>query len=88
MAFFTHDGCQLHYEDYGHGTPLLLVHGLGSSTLDWESQIPVLSPLYRVIVIDLRGHGRSDKPDEHYSIAGFAEDVAAPCIWWASPWEA
>ncbi|OYT94137.1 MAG: 3-oxoadipate enol-lactonase, partial [Pseudomonas sp. PGPPP3] len=73
----THDGCQLHYEDYGHGTPLLLVHGLGSSTLDWESQIPVLSPLYRVIVIDLRGHGRSDKPDEHYSIAGFAEDVAA-----------
>ena len=77
MAFFTHDGCQLHYEDYGHGTPLLLVHGLGSSTLDWESQIPVLSPLYRVIVIDLRGHGRSDKPDEHYSIAGFAEDVAA-----------
>ena len=44
MAFFTHDGCQLHYEDYGHGTPLLLVHGLGSSTLDWESQIPVLSP--------------------------------------------
>lgn len=77
MAFFTHDGCQLHYEDYGHCTPLLLVHGLGSSTLDWESQIPVLSPLYRVIVIDLRGHGRSDKPDEQYSIAGFAEDVAA-----------
>lgn len=77
MAFFSHDGCQLHYEDYGHGTPLLLVHGLGSSTLDWESQIPVLSPRYRVIAIDLRGHGRSDKPDEHYSIAGFAEDVAA-----------
>ena len=77
MPFFDYDGCQLHYEDYGHGTPLLLVHGLGSSTLDWESQIPVLSPRYRVIAIDLRGHGRSDKPDEHYSIAGFAEDVAA-----------
>lgn len=29
MAYFEHDGCNLHYEEYGHGTPLLLVHGLG-----------------------------------------------------------
>ena len=41
MSYFDNDGCQLHYEDYGHGTPLLLVHGLGSSTRDWEYQIPV-----------------------------------------------
>ena len=44
MAYFEHEGCNLHYEEYGHGTPLLLVHGLGSSTLDWEKQIPALSP--------------------------------------------
>ena len=30
MAYFEHEGCNLHYEEYGHGTPLLLVHGLGS----------------------------------------------------------
>jgi pimeloyl-ACP methyl ester carboxylesterase len=77
MSFFDFDGCQLHYEDYGHGAPLLLVHGLGSSTLDWEEQTAVLAAHYRVIAIDLRGHGRSEKPVEHYSIAGFAEDVAA-----------
>jgi 3-oxoadipate enol-lactonase len=77
MSFFDYDGCQLHYEEYGHGAPLLLVHGLGSSTLDWEFQTAVLAAHYRVIVLDLRGHGRSDKPVEHYSIAGFAEDVAA-----------
>lgn len=77
MSFFDYDGCQLHYEEYGHGAPLLLVHGLGSSTLDWEFQTAVLAAHYRVIALDLRGHGRSDKPIEHYSIAGFAEDVAA-----------
>jgi 3-oxoadipate enol-lactonase len=77
MSFFDYDGCQLHYEDYGHGAPLLLVHGLGSSTLDWEEQTAVLAAHYRVIAIDLRGHGRSDKPVEHYSIAGFSEDLVA-----------
>lgn len=77
MSYFQNVGCQLHYEDYGHGMPVLLVHGLGSSTRDWEYQIPALTTHYRVIVIDVRGHGRSDKPQEPYSIAVFAEDVAA-----------
>ncbi|MCY1283800.1 3-oxoadipate enol-lactonase 2 [compost metagenome] len=77
MSYFDYQGCQLHYEAYGHGAPLLLIHGLGSSTLDWEYQIPALSAHYQVIVLDVRGHGRSDKPRERYSIAGFAEDVAA-----------
>lgn len=77
MSYFENDGCQLHYEDYGRGMPVLLVHGLGSSTRDWEYQIPALAARYRVIAIDVRGHGRSDKPRERYSIAAFADDVAA-----------
>lgn len=77
MAFFEHDGCSLHYEEYGQGSPLLLVHGLGSSCQDWEYQIPALTAHYRVIVMDVRGHGRSDKPDERYSIPGFTADVVA-----------
>lgn len=77
MPYFDNDGCQLHYEDHGHGAPLLLVHGLGSSTRDWEYQIPVLSRHYRVLALDVRGHGRSDKPREAYRIADFADDVAA-----------
>lgn len=77
MPYFDNDGCQLHYEQYGHGAPVLLVHGLGSSTRDWEYQIAELAAHYRLIAVDLRGHGRSDKPRERYSIAGFAEDVAA-----------
>lgn len=77
MPYFDNDGCQLHYEDYGHGQPLLLVHGLGSSTNDWEYQIPALSQHYRVLALDVRGHGRSDKPREAYQISDFADDAAA-----------
>lgn len=77
MPYFDHDGCQLHYEESGQGSPLLLLHGLGSSNLDWEYQTAALASRYRVIAMDMRGHGRSDKPDERYSMAGFATDVAA-----------
>ncbi len=77
MAHFEHDGCSLHYEEYGQGPPLLLLHGLGSSCRDWEYQIPVLAEQYRVIAMDMRGHGRSGKPRERYSIRGFAGDVEA-----------
>ncbi|MES2818367.1 MAG: alpha/beta hydrolase [Pseudomonadota bacterium] len=76
MPYFDCDGCQLHYEEFGQGAPVLLLHGLGSSTLDWEYQTQVLAARYRVIALDLRGHGRSDKPVEAYSMAGFASDVA------------
>ncbi|MGU9805534.1 UNVERIFIED_CONTAM: alpha/beta fold hydrolase [Pseudomonas sp. CM11] len=77
MAYFAHEDCNLHYEEYGHGAPLVLVHGLGSSTRDWEKQIPVLSAHYRLIVVDVRGHGRSDKPRGPYSIEGFSADLIA-----------
>lgn len=77
MSYFEHAGCQLHFEDYGQGTPLLLVHGLGSSIRDWEYQLPALSARHRLIALDVRGHGRSGKPREAYSIKAFADDVAA-----------
>ena len=77
MAFFEHDGCSLHYEEYGQGTPVLLLHGLGSSGLDWEYQIPALAARHRVITLDISGHGRPDKPRERYSLKGFsAKDQA------------
>ncbi|MFX5610710.1 alpha/beta hydrolase, partial [Acinetobacter baumannii] len=57
--------------------PVLLLHGLGSSARDWEYQLPALLGRYRLLVPDLRGHGRSGKPRGGYSMAGFAEDCAA-----------
>jgi 3-oxoadipate enol-lactonase len=65
-----------YYEINGSGDPLLLIHGLGSSTRDWEFNQPALSKKYRIITYDVRGHGQSDKPPGPYSIADFAADAA------------
>jgi len=71
------NGCQFHYTDQGSGPPLLLLHGLGSSERDWEYQIPALTPHYRVLCLDSRGHGQSEKGGAGYSIALFAADCLA-----------
>lgn len=70
------NGIHLYYEVQGTGTPLLFIHGLGSSTEDWEPQVREFSRSHRVLTCDLRGHGRSDKPPGPYSIPMFAADVA------------
>ncbi|MFX0032926.1 MAG: alpha/beta fold hydrolase [Candidatus Hodarchaeota archaeon] len=67
---------EMYYELAGEGDPLLLIHGLGSSTRDWEYQVPVFSQKYQVITIDLRGHGKSDKPKGPYNMRMFAGDIA------------
>jgi 3-oxoadipate enol-lactonase len=71
------NGITLHYTDDGEGDVVLLIHGLGSSSADWELQLPVLTSRYRVIAVDLRGHGESSKPAGPYSLAMFAGDAAA-----------
>ncbi len=65
----------IYYEVTGQRTPLALIHGLGSSTRDWERQVPVFSERYQVITFDVRGHGQSAKPPGPYSIALFASDT-------------
>jgi 3-oxoadipate enol-lactonase len=66
----------MYYEEYGQGQPILLIHGLGSSTADWERQIPAFSNQYKVIAFDMRGHGQSEKPQGPYSMSLFASDAA------------
>jgi len=66
----------LHYETNGHGPALVLIHGLGSSTRDWEHQIPSFAHDHQVITFDLRGHGQSDKSAGPYSIPMFSADLA------------
>ncbi|MEJ2738596.1 MAG: alpha/beta fold hydrolase, partial [Dehalococcoidia bacterium] len=75
MPFKRINDIDIYYEEHGEGEPLLLIHGLGSSTRDWELQVPVLSEHYRVITVDLRGHGQTAKPKEPYSINLFADDT-------------
>ena len=67
----------VHYEVHGDGQPLLLIHGLGSSTEDWEPQLAFFARKFKVVTYDVRGHGRTGKPKARYSLAQFAEDAAA-----------
>jgi pimeloyl-ACP methyl ester carboxylesterase len=77
MPYRTVNGIRIRYELWGEGeTPLVLLHGLGSSADDWLLQLPAFAPHFKCIPLDLRGHGASDKPAGRYSIALFAADVA------------
>jgi len=67
----------VYYEVYGEGEPLLLLHGLGSSTRDWQYQLNDFAQCYRVVTLDLRGYGQTDHPPGPYSIQQMSEDVFA-----------
>jgi 3-oxoadipate enol-lactonase len=70
----------VNFEVVGESGPaVLLVHGLGGSLRQWHGVAALLSPVCRLVVPDLRGHGASDKPPSGYSIRGFADDLAAVC---------
>ncbi len=62
---------------YGEGEPLLLLHGFGSSTRDWQYQLDDFAKCYRVVTLDLRGYGQTDHPPGAYFIQQMSEDVFA-----------
>ncbi len=67
----------LAYLDMGDrkGPPVVLIHGYTDNARDWVPLIPYLSRRYRLIVVDIRGHGRSDKPECCYARIDFAYDI-------------
>jgi pimeloyl-ACP methyl ester carboxylesterase len=74
------DGVRLAFDDHGTGEPLLLVHGTGLSKAAWRG-LGYRKALagWRVIALDMRGHGRSSKPHEDaaYTTGAFVADVEA-----------
>jgi pimeloyl-ACP methyl ester carboxylesterase len=72
----TLDGAHIHYVNYGKGSEaLVLIHGWTMNLDSWRDQIPDFAKRYRVIAIDLPGHGQSDKPQNTYSMDLFARAV-------------
>jgi 3-oxoadipate enol-lactonase len=66
----------LYYEECGEGeTDLVLIHGLGSDVTAWSVVTPILSKFFRLILPDLRGHGRSTAGDGPFAISALADDV-------------
>jgi pimeloyl-ACP methyl ester carboxylesterase len=72
------DGEQIRYTVYGKGDrALLFVHGWSCDSRYWREQVPHLAEGYRVITMDLAGHGSSGQHRKVYSFDGFAQDVKA-----------
>jgi 3-oxoadipate enol-lactonase len=69
------NGINLAYSDAGQGIPLVFLHAFPFNRTMWEPQLKGLSDRFRVIAIDLRGHGESDAPLWRYSMDQFADDV-------------
>lgn len=67
----------MYYELHGDGEPLLMIRGLGSTCEGFKPQIDGLAPHFRVISFDNRCVGRTDQPQEPFTIADMADDTAA-----------
>ncbi len=69
---------ELHYEDYGSGKPVVLIHGWPLSGRSWENQLPALVEAgHRVVTYDRRGFGNSSQPWGGYDYDTFAADLNA-----------
>ena len=69
------NGIKIWYATFGHGPPVILVHGGLANANYWGNQVRALAPHYRVIVMDSRGHGRSTRNAEPYGYDLMASDV-------------
>ena len=62
MAFVENQGVKIHWDEQGHGAPVLLIMGLGAASALWWRTRPTLAARYRTIALDNRGVGQSDVP--------------------------
>jgi pimeloyl-ACP methyl ester carboxylesterase len=71
------NGVQLYYETYGEGSPLVLLHGFLASGKVWEPYVAHFAKYFRVVVVDMRGHGRSTNPTNQFTMRQSALDIFA-----------
>ena len=73
---YFHDGVRIHFRDRGAGNPIVFIHGFGASLDTWRYLEDGLKNDYRIVSLDLKGHGYSERPlDERYSLQDHAAVV-------------
>jgi pimeloyl-ACP methyl ester carboxylesterase len=75
--FATVNGFQMYYEIYGEGFPLVLLHNFTGCTLFWQPYLADLTVHFKLIVVDMRGHGRSTNPTNQFTHRQSALDIFA-----------
>jgi 3-oxoadipate enol-lactonase len=79
MPYSTANGLKIYYEVSGEGTPFVLIHANPFDHNLWMYQSAHFSTYFKVIALDLRGYGRSDKPTTPFSLRDMADDVIGIC---------
>ncbi|HEV2301761.1 MAG TPA: alpha/beta fold hydrolase [Stellaceae bacterium] len=79
MPHLDRDRVAIYYEVHGAGPPILLSHGYSATCHMWDGQVAAFADRYRLVLWDMRGHGRSGDPDDPglYSTRASVEDMAA-----------
>lgn len=72
------NGIETYYEDYGEGQPIVVLHGATADHQVWAEQLQPLTDDYRILLYDLRGHGKTGGSDhDRYTIDMYVDDLAA-----------
>ena len=80
MELLSRDGVRLAFQEHGSGSPpMVFVHGWCCDHTYFAPQAEHFAAQHRVVSVDLRGHGASDKPEQEYTMAGFADDLDWLC---------
>ena len=79
MPYSTANSLKIYYEVSGEGLPFVIVHANPFDHNLWMYQIAHFSTYFKVIAIDIRGYGRSDKPSTPFTLADMADDVLGVC---------
>lgn len=74
-TFKTNDGVEIYYDVQGEGKPLFMLPGWTCTTKFWKYNVPELSKHFKVICMDMRGHGESEKVLHSHRISRYAMDV-------------
>lgn len=77
MPYAKSNGVNIYYETLGQGVPVTFLHPFSTNGYIWYFQLFTFAQTNQCVVIDERGHGRSDKPQQGYAIQEMTKDVAA-----------